>query len=863
MDFINDVATQNPLGASKRHLPHSCAADFLGATPIGRDVKRRKKESVDRKTISPAQSRRRQYKNSESVVAKLAQHRPSTEYPVEALKTTSEPSVFPNLYTAALSATTTIPISVPPNQLSAAGTTTNLLAGAQSSPGNTFMQGQTLLSGQTTTDQGRDVTPRSNLANIAPVPNPAEEERQGLNRHLDPISSQTFAWASGPETLIPVAYGVGIFDTLNGHPVDTGSSRSLAYPAADIYPVQDPTRRQLSHESIGLLRFPEYALLEPWSQNQSISVLAQSSGEAQADMAITQSSFRVTVPVQTAMSLRQPLSNGDVEDNERTYDRSDAEYVIVSANPTLLGNQMTGSQPEQVEETPDVTSTQSAHAGLEVNTSPQVDPSWEIIVPGQDLDDDNLDDDGQPQPDSLDKAEVVGSLEDIDNSAAACKMPKRRQTFNEIDRQETSRTRNIGACLRCKMQRIRCKENPNDPEGPCLTCAMVSKTSKKVIHRVSCVRYKLQEITLYRTSGLGITKRWEGVTMRDVDFTDAPELDIRFIQMDQGLCSEPMAFRVRRFVPQPGDVLYRKWLDKNDQIHKMVELAPYALADIHETKDIFVKYIDNHAFECLHRFVSNSHTETLGNAQDVIRDTYTMALSHFQSLGDNPQHNDEKLFLANLFRFWFALRHTTGSSWIAGQERLGMIPVPDPSYPPPLRGKVSTPRMIIAQFDSINTQFVLRTLAKKLLEKLEKFMKTKNTNRYLTIFVSCFILLHEISHMTGDRWRHGRDNGVEGGYSLPSFVRELQESANVILFHWHYYKSGIDPLSMDWDQRAKTPLADLSQDEIMFLINTWQRMKDREETIRNMWNKGLHFHSLYFVAQMFEQKWSPKKTFAG
>ena len=62
---------------------------------------------------------------------------------------------------------------------------------------------------------------------------------------------------------------------------------------------------------------------------------------------------------------------------------------------------------------------------------------------------------------------------------------------------------------------------------------------------------------------------------------------------------------------------------------------------------------------------------------------------------------------------------------------------------------------------------------------------------------------------------------------MPSFVRELQESANVILFHWHYYKSGIDPLSMDWDQRAKTPLADLSQDEIMFLINTWQRMKDR------------------------------------
>lgn len=853
-------------------MPNSCAADYLETSTIGADIKRRKNESVDLKRYSPVQSGRNLYRSSERVTAKVTQH--TNEYPVGSLKTRSELSLFPNAYSSPLSPHTAIPIPVPPNPLSSTGNTTDLLASAQSSSVSSFRQEQPLLSSHHTVDRSRDLTPRSTLTSAS---SQAEGQGQELDRPLDPISPQHLTWAPGIETLISGAYGGGIFNTLSGQPSDPGSSRSLAFPVPDIYPVQSPAQRQLPHESVGISRFPECSFLDPWSQHQSISLLEHHSRETQVDMAITHSSFRVTIPATKPLDL-QPRGSEQVEDKVQSYDRADAEYVIVPANPNLNGYHITASLPGQVEKTPDATTIQAVQGSLGPTTSRQVDvdTSWEVVVPGLEADeaeeDGDEDDDSQTHPGISGRADARGSLDEADNSASTCRMPKRRQTFNEIDRQETSRTRNIGACLRCKMQRIRCNGNPEDPEGPCLTCKKVSKTSKKVIHRVNCVRYKLQEITLYRTSGLGITKRWQGVAMRDVDFPSASRDDIRCIQMEQGLCSEPMTFRVRMFEPQEGDVLHRKWLDKVEQIHKLVELPPYALADIHETKDMFVKYIDKHAFECLGRFISNTHIKAMGESEKVIRDTYatirdtySMALAHYYSLGDNPQHDEERLFLFNLFRFWFALRHTTGSSWIAGTERLGMTPVHDPSYPDPLKGKLSTPRMVVAQFDSINTQFVLRNLAKKLLEKLERFMKTKNSNRYLTIFVSCFILLHEISHMTEDRYRHGRDNGVEGGFSLPKFVRDLQESANVILIHWHYYKSGLDPLLINWDQRAKTPLADLSQDEIMFLINTWQRMKDKDlqETVRNMWEVGLHFHTLYFVAQMFEQKWSPKKTFAG
>ena len=162
---------------------------------------------------------------------------------------------------------------------------------------------------------------------------------------------------------------------------------------------------------------------------------------------------------------------------------------------------------------------------------------------------------------------------------------------------------------------------------------MVSKTSKKVIHHIECVRWKLQEITLFRTSGLGLTRRWDGVTIRDVDFADAPVVDVRVIQMAQGLCNEPLSFNVRKFRPQPGDVLFRKWYDKDEKVYKTIELAPYALADIHDTKETFVKYIDKHALECLKSFVSNTNNDVLGLAEDVVRDTYAMACAHLQSLG--------------------------------------------------------------------------------------------------------------------------------------------------------------------------------------------------------------------------------------
>lgn len=89
----------------------------------------------------------------------------------------------------------------------------------------------------------------------------------------------------------------------------------------------------------------------------------------------------------------------------------------------------------------------------------------------------------------------------------------------------------------------------------------------------------------------------------------------------------------------------------------------------------------------------------------------------------------------------------------------------DESYP--LFGKISTPRMIVAQFDNMNLVGSLEPRMARVLGGLEAMIYQKNARVWFTIFVSVFILLHEVSVASKDRCRHGTANsaGVSPGHT--------------------------------------------------------------------------------------------------
>lgn len=96
-----------------------------------------------------------------------------------------------------------------------------------------------------------------------------------------------------------------------------------------------------------------------------------------------------------------------------------------------------------------------------------------------------------------------------------------------------------------------------------------------------------------------------------------------------------------------------------------------------------------------------------------------------------------------------------GSAVIIGDEKLDMEPVSDVDCPH--YGKIFIPRMIPAQLDSIGHNVVLSTLRKQVLDGLWKMMASKNPGDFFIIYVTVFMLLHEVSITSRDRFRRGRE----------------------------------------------------------------------------------------------------------
>lgn len=80
----------------------------------------------------------------------------------------------------------------------------------------------------------------------------------------------------------------------------------------------------------------------------------------------------------------------------------------------------------------------------------------------------------------------------------------------------------------------------------------------------------------------------------------------------------------------------------------------------------------------------------------------------------------------------------------------------DKSYP--LYGKISAPRMIVAQFDNLVFNAVLEIYKERLLRDIDWLFSQDKNRWWFTIYNIIFILLREVSRMTADRYRHARDN---------------------------------------------------------------------------------------------------------
>ncbi|VTT61028.1 unnamed protein product [Fusarium fujikuroi] len=452
-------------------------------------------------------------------------------------------------------------------------------------------------------------------------------------------------------------------------------------------------------------------------------------------------------------------------------------------------------------------------------------------------------------------------------------------------------TREISACVRCRFQKIKCLIDEQNPEGQCKTCKNVSKSSPKTIHRVPCLRLRIADVVLYRSGGLKLTRRWAGIEMRDIG--DRLDTVAVTIEVSQNLCGKPLRMNVVRFRPIDGDVTARYWTDGllGKETFKKRNWPTTAW----KTSTTRPKAFDNTQLTMLSQpFITLSKrrvNQKLDKGPSLER-TSRPWLAIWTSTGSLSRDDEKELeIFGNLFILWCAIQHTVGSLYIEGKETLGMLPeTEDKSYP--LYGKVSVPRMVVAQFDTLNYNEVLERYKEKLLRDIDWLFSQDKNRWWFTIYLVVFILLREASRMTADRYRHARANyGSSLRYSIPDFVEGLHVSCNNILIHWHYYNydqwpttrsSGLtngerrndhfETLAPKDRRLVKQNLKDPAVKKHLLVWKQYKRDNGKVPKIALQHDAGsIRYageqdkydwdHSLYWVSQMFEKKWCPHPTY--
>lgn len=100
-----------------------------------------------------------------------------------------------------------------------------------------------------------------------------------------------------------------------------------------------------------------------------------------------------------------------------------------------------------------------------------------------------------------------------------------------------------------------------------------------------------------------------------------------------------------------------------------------------------------------------------------------------------------------------------GSCYLEGVDTLGISAIPDPGQL--LYGKVPYPPIANDQLGVLCLVKILKPLQKAIIEGLEKLIQSNRPQYWTTIFLSVFMLLHNCSVLTWDRYRHALKHGAK------------------------------------------------------------------------------------------------------
>ncbi|KAI1142703.1 hypothetical protein F5Y05DRAFT_127805 [Hypoxylon sp. FL0543] len=423
--------------------------------------------------------------------------------------------------------------------------------------------------------------------------------------------------------------------------------------------------------------------------------------------------------------------------------------------------------------------------------------------------------------------------------------PARRGPFKSNDvREKTAETRRIGSCVRCRMQRIRCETNEADKHGSCLTCLKVSNVK---VWRMPCLRYKITDVKLFKpgnVKGYEWTRRWiEGIPD---DISNWASSETKRVKVTEGYTEQAVELRVRQFIPQDGDKLERSWVYEGTR--RIVKIPPYAIVNLEEAKNTYNAYIGRWLPECCKKVLSGK--------ERLLFVTYGAAIKASRDPTVDPK---ESALLKKALQLWMAIRLTTKSTIIVGEETLGMSPdIMDETSP--LRGCIPLPPVMGAQIELVLIHQIQSSLRREMLENLQAMTQAHKHETWFTTYLITFILLHNVALLCQHDAGYARKHGIKSRFARQEMVREYQTGANILLAYFHYCNRGVYPFSAECKDQELSEVAELDESQLKLVQFTRSNVEKYKKHWAKIRQSDDYENDFYYISQLFEKNWTPQST---
>lgn len=271
--------------------------------------------------------------------------------------------------------------------------------------------------------------------------------------------------------------------------------------------------------------------------------------------------------------------------------------------------------------------------------------------------------------------------------------------------------------------------------------------------RFPCLRYKLTDVKLYKPGqvpGYEWTHRWTNSITDPIQKWASPE--IKVIHVSAGFSTSCIELQVRKFIPQDGDKLERTWVVQG--MKKSVSIPPYALTDLEATKSTYSTHIQD--------IMTDTIRHVLKCNDGLLCETYFRAV---QLMRDPSTPADSVRLLSLTLMLWVAIRLSTTSGFLVGEESLGMPRnILDETRPD--AGKIPMPPVLGAQLDLVLIHHIQTKLRREMLDVLQRIVLRNKQATWFVTYLVTFILLHNTALITSHDAGYARKHGMKVSWTV-------------------------------------------------------------------------------------------------